>query len=67
MFMRLALKVVMQNDMDFVNVILLHTSVILPPTQYICGLPNITLLLTLLNTANVWHTSSSCGIVAALF
>jgi len=65
--MRLALKVVMQNDMDFLNLILLYTSLTHPRTQYVCGLPNVTLQLTLLNTSNVWRTSSFCGIVAALF
>jgi len=65
--MRLALKVVIQNDRDYVDVILLYTSLTLPSTQYVCGLPNVTLQLTLLNTANVWHTSSFFGIVAALF
>jgi len=64
--MRLALKVAMQNDRDFVDVILLYTSLTLPPTQYIRGLPKVTLQLTLLNNANVWHTYSFCGIVAAL-
>jgi hypothetical protein len=53
--MRLALKVVMQNYRDFVDVILLYTSLTLPPTQYVYGLPNVTLQLTLLNTADVWH------------
>jgi hypothetical protein len=64
--MRRALKVVTQNDRDFVDVILLYISLTLPPTQYVCGLPNVTVQLTLLNIANVWYTSSFCGIVAAL-
>jgi len=67
MFMTLTLKVVMQNNMDFLNVILLYTSLTHPRAQYVCGLPSGTLQLTLLNTANVWRNSSFFGIVAALF